>query len=581
VRLRSLILLAFACLLFAPGASAASAPQDLHAFLLGVNETPPAGRNYSRTPSFAWNRVTGANSYEFQISSSRNFSENGIVWERDDLVSPVTTVPVTLPWMTGSPYSFYARVRAVINGNATGWSDRHGFNVKSPAAPNTLSSGLNATPGLVRWTPVSGATAYQVTFLYDLATGEKKIIKTATTAADLREYYTLHNLFPTLSSPFWRVRAVREVDGPTLNRLPAVSYGPWSAYVTTVEPAFDYTAQITPLGAVSRSGTSDTLSTPPNPGPEAHELTPGFWWSGGRGVNGLGACSALILSLEVTCPLYHVYVYSDEDCVNRVHASDLVGSPAYAPRLTDPLKLPADPDGLNKMFTDGGGIVPDTYFMLGDGEEGKIFDGGGEKVFAAGTDPDLPAPTIETPPGKKADRRSGLWDNDWPEGNYYWTVVPAVPRITPDALVEYQDVDFGEDMCQANFFGAFGKTSAPAIERASGVPFASGLTASGQVHSASNNSPAFYGRIVVAWKPAAGANRYQVQWSRKANPFKAAGSAKTVSTSVLLNLPDGVWYYRVRGIDTSIPGTMQGMTWSDPQFVRALARKFTVLKRPR
>jgi hypothetical protein len=579
VPLRPLILLVLlACLVWAPGASAASAPTDLHSFQLGVNEATPAGRNYPRTPSFSWDRVSGANSYEFQLSTSKSFTENGIVWEKDDLVSPVTTVPVTLPWLTGSPYSFYARVRAVIRGNATPWSARYGFNLKSPAPPTSLSSGLNATPGLVRWTPVNGATAYEVTFLYDLATGQSKKIKTATTSADLREYYTLHNGFPAISGGVtWRVRAVREVDGPTQNHLPAASYGPWSAYTVTTEPAFDYTTQITPLGAVSRSGSSDTLSTPPNPGPDPHELTPGFWWSGGRGVNGLGACSPDITALEVTCPLYHVFVYSDEDCVNRVHVSDLIGSPGYAPRLTDPLKLPGDPLGLGLMFTDGGGVVPDTYLMLADGaDEGKVFDAGGDRLFAAGTDPDLPPPTIETPPGKKADRRSGLWDNDWPEGRYYWTVVPAVPRVTPDALVEYHDVDFGEDMCQAGLYGTFGKTSAPAIERASGVPYASGLTATGQVHSASNNTPAFFGRIVVSWKPAAGANRYQVQWSKKANPFKVVGTAKTVSTAALLNLPEGTWYYRVRGIDTTIPGTMQGMTWSDPQYVKALSRTFTV-----
>src|SRR3712207_8958062 len=47
-------------------------------------------------------------------------------------------------------------------------------------------------------------------------------------------------------------------------------------------------------------------------------------------------------------PLYHVYIYSDEDCVNRVHVSDLVGSPAYVPRLTGTPDLPDDKNKLGE-----------------------------------------------------------------------------------------------------------------------------------------------------------------------------------------------------------------------------------------
>ena len=87
---------------------------------------------------------------------------------------------------------------------------------------------------------------------------------------------------------------------------------------------------------------------------------------------------------------------------------------------------------------------------------------------------------------------------------------------------------------------------------------------------------------MIAWLPAPGAARYQVQWSKKANPFKAAGSATTPSTSVLVNPGAGVWYYRVRGVDKTLPTKMRGMTWTDPQYVKVLPKTFTVAKnRPR
>jgi hypothetical protein len=577
-RLAALVLCA---LVAAPAAQAAPAPpQNVRAFLLGSDETPAAGRTYARTPSFAWNKVAGTRSYDFELATSSRFTDNAVVWRTSGLTSPLTTVPITLPWTTGSPYSFYARVRARTVTGTTPWSSAYGFKLKAPAAPVSLSSGLNSTPGMIRWTPVDGATAYQVTFLYSLGTGEKKLIKTATTAADLREYYTLHNLFfSEIGSVIWRVRAVREVSGTTSNRIPAASYGPWSAYASTLDPPIS-NGPVTPLGAISRSRTSNITSGIPGPGPKAHELVPGFWWDGDTSLDGFGACPPDVVSRNVTCPLYHVYVFTDEDCVNRVHVSDLVGSPAYVPRLSDPLAYPSDPSKLSELYIPYDPIADEGpfYFMLADAaSEGGVFDAGGDEVFAAGTDPDLP-PLPDPGPGKKSDRRSGLWDNDWPNGHYYWTVVPAVPRITPEQTVEYHDVGFAEDMCQAGQVGTFGKESAPVVEKASGAPVASGMSTAGRVRSATTATPAFFGRIVVSWRPAPGATLYQVQWSRKADPFKAAGGMKTSSTAALLNLPTGVWYYRVRGLDQSIPGTLQGMTWSDPQYVKIVPRSFSVLR---
>jgi hypothetical protein len=560
-------------LVLAPTALAQAAPQNLHAFLLRATEPEDPTHTYPRTPSFAWDPVRGAVAYEFEVATSRTFAENAMVWETDQLKTPVAAIPLTLPWTTGAPNSLYARVRALLPGDeATAWSARYGFRLRAPGAPASLSTGPNPVPGMIRWTPVEGATAYEVSFLYDLAAGKVKKIKTATTAADLREFYSFHNNLAALEidDVYWRVRAVREVEGKALNNLPIVSYGPWSSEFTTYEPPLGV-GQVQPAAALSRSRASDIVSTASAVG-EPHELVPGFAWSGRLGLNGAGNCPSNVSALGVTCPLYHVYVYTDEDCVNRVHTSDVIGSPAYVPRLSRPLALPGDTTTL--------GQAGNVY--LDDAEdEGAVFDAGGEKVFAAGTHPSVPAdPEDEDlPEGTLPDRKSGLWDNDWPDSRYYWTVVPAIPYITPDGSVEYRDVEFSEAMCTAGRMGVFGKTSAPVVERANGVPFVSGLTSTGEVRGATSDRPSFFGRALVAWKPAPGATKYHVQWSRKAAPFRALGSVITPSTAALLNLPDGVWHYRVRGIDKTLPTLRRGMTWSDPQYLKIAPRVFVRVRR--
>jgi hypothetical protein len=558
-------------LVAAPVASAAR-PTNLHGFLLRSNEsvTPHV---FARTPSFAWSQVRGASRYEFQLSTSRRFADNAIVWEKDRLKAPLTTIPITLPWVTGhNGYSWFARARGFVNDRPTSWSASYGFDLRSPGAPVSLSNGANPRPGMVRWTPVEGATAYQVAFRYNRATGDTKLFKTATTAADLREYYTFHNdptYFDNNQGPegavYWRVRALREVTGDPKNDIPVVSYGPWSVENETIEPGITGGA-IDLLGAISRSRSS-SIVTGTNGGPDPHELSPGFWWNGN---DSRDPCPPAADALGVDCPLFHVYVYTDDDCVNRVHVSDLVGSPAYVPRLTGPLALPPSPAEL---------VVAATAFLgdAGEGEsEGKVFDAGGQSIYAAGTDPNLPEDPDEPPEGQARDRRSGLWDTDWPQSRYWWTVVAAVPHVNIDNQVEYRDVNFAEDHCQAGERMAFGKTSAVVVERASGVPYVSGLTSSGSVRPASSGQPSFFGRVVVAWRPAPGATQYEIQWSKTKNPWKRAGRIVTPSTAAQLNLQPGVWYFRVRGIDKSIPSLSQGMTWSDPQYLRIRPRTFVV-----
>ena len=93
-----------AALALAPAALASSAPQGLHAFQFKADEAEQPTHVFARTPAFAWNPVPGADHYEFQLSTSATFAENGIVWEDDAVMGPIMTLPLTLPWMTGAKY---------------------------------------------------------------------------------------------------------------------------------------------------------------------------------------------------------------------------------------------------------------------------------------------------------------------------------------------------------------------------------------------------------------------------------------------------------------------------------------------
>src|SRR5438105_11135765 len=125
--MRILILAAVAALVVTAGASSApaSGPTGLHGFLLRADE--PSSTDFHRTPSFAWNPVPGARKYQFQLSTSSTFRDNGILYSDSTLRTPVSAPTLTLPWITGSPHSLYARVRAVLDTETTRWSAPFGF----------------------------------------------------------------------------------------------------------------------------------------------------------------------------------------------------------------------------------------------------------------------------------------------------------------------------------------------------------------------------------------------------------------------------------------------------------------------
>jgi hypothetical protein len=627
VRLAAAAVLCLA--LAAPSAAAVrpvagAAPTGLKGFLLRADE--PVRTAFPRTPSFAWHPVSGAVRYEFQLSTSSVFRENGILFSEGNLTSPAVSVPLTLPWITGSPYSLYARVRAVLDRTITPWSKAFGFNLRWETLPKPLPS----YPGLLRWTPIEGAAAYQVWFV-DLP----KIVSVYSNVVDEREFYTFHQGTQWISTVRWRVRALRWVTNNSVNSLPVVSYGPWSPVYSSVNPPFSpgplkTTATISDV--VAKGRTSD----------DAHRLMPAFVFTGSQTAAGASA------------ELYRVYVFTDRDCVNPVFTGAVVGSPAYAPRPFGPLTLPRT---VASLVGARGSYLPD-------GDEGSQWTAdfraaktteleaeakpttalptaeGWTSTDKPGTGglPSAP-PAITIVPGTKLGAPVDLWDTDWPQGGYYWTVVP-VAAVQPAALstslalvtttgatqivvasavglaagdqiqigptgateqrivvavsgttvtlssgltsahgpgepvvrlsgnLEYRELELPQEICASGRVMRFGKTSEPTLTRAA-APFASGLSTNGRLVSASTTATRFYGTPHVAWTPALGASAYEVQWSKTRYPFRPEVDLRTgtrglltMGTSALLPLKPGTWWYHVRGVNFQLPTGAQQMSWS-------------------
>jgi hypothetical protein len=615
-----------------------AAPKGLHAFLLRADE--PRETEFNRTPAFAWNPVPGATSYEFQLSTSGAFRDNGVIYADRKLSGPVSAPSITLPWITGSPHSLYARVRAVTQSTTSPWSDAFGFDL----VPSDVPKPLPSYPGLLRWTPVDGASAYEV-WLIDV--GKKEVV--TSNVLDEREFYTLHQASLWTSTVRWRIRAIRwDVYNQRINGIPVSSYGAWSPVYSSTNPS-PQGGPIKLLGTVS-----DVFSNGSDKAP-AHRLMPAFLFTGNESLDGEAA------------ELYRIDVFTDKQCLNPVLIGSPTGAPAFAARPYGPLSMPSFPAALQASRSN---YLPDapahTQSKMDFGFDGSALTLS-EQAQAAKPTTDIPndpgddvttAGTTTTSGGTGGGGLTvsgdmgapvNLWDNDWPSAGYYWTVIPVTTFIpgqldtfvrAPGAKsgatilpvasitgfnvgdtitigsettvvtgigdgqlavgalttshsagelvertggnVQYVDMEMPQDACAAGRVARFGKSSEPALT-SSGDLFATGLSPSGRLTSALH-TPAFYGSPLVSWTPALGADAYQVQWSKTKYPFvpeKAPTGAKgfvTTGTSSVLPLTGrpGTYYYRIRGFDYSLPSGAQQMSWSDPAKVVVTTPKFRV-----
>ena len=504
-----------------------------------------------------------------------------------------------------------------------------------------------------RWSVVDGATSYHVWFP-DI----RKVVGTRTNAVDHREFYAFHQTTGFAGTVRWRVRAVRNLYGKIPTGLPSVTYGPWSTVYTTTNPALG-DGVVTP----ALSSADNTTST--NAATTQHELTPGFSFTGTQAAN------------TVRSELYRVYVFSDADCVNVIHRGSIVASPAYVPRTTGSLSMPGKTSEValarSRFLADlkKGQVEVDQYMN----DSAKVTSTESDKEPAKPADatpaatpgtttPATPTPPIGSDPANTPPENDlslprtpivtgapvDLWDSGWPNGRFYWTVVPvgfevAAPKSTSltsaaptgasafrvvsvdgfvigdlarvgtgstqetltvanvdpatltvttnpstyahgtgeiiaslASVLEYWDQELPQDVCASGRVQSFGKGSMPLVA-ASGSPFVSGLSPRGLLTTAAGSVPAFYGTPLAAWQPALGADQYQVQWSKTKYPWVKVGEKLTYATSALLPLGPGKWFYRVRGLNFSLPGTARAMSWSAPAGLTVSKPTFTVVKK--
>jgi hypothetical protein len=562
-----------------------AAPGSLHAFLPGF---PNGTTSFPRTPAFAWNPVRGAARYELVLSTDPAFSGNSIAWDDSTVNSPVAAVPISLPWITGTPHSLYARVRGIATNGAVGpWSRSFGFDMRW--MDNGIPAALDSPPGMVRWEPVDGATAYQVWFMNVDVTdgngdpsGASKIFMTATNVADEREYYTFHQpVTPDGQwTVVWRVRAVRTVYGALNNALPSVTYGPWSPAYVNHNPAMT-TGPFTGLDTIGEPAVSGH-----DPWKDGFRQTPGFVWSGDTGLFGPEQ-------------LYRVYIFSDQDCINPIFKGSIVGSPAYAPRLSGPLALPSDPIKFFKLdvpWVEDSGTTIDAPITPPDGPQSSFSVDNGPVQERESDAPATFTPALvgtSTSSGSSSGSSgtgtqpssltgfgapTGLWDTNWPVGRYYWTVVAAHYVFAGGATphVEYWDDEVPQDVCSGRY-GFFGMASQPAVtvNPSSRRPYAWGLS-NGRLRTATSKRPTFSGAPLVAWQPAEGATAYEVQVSKAAYPWRTYGNAYTFATSITLPLKPGKWFYRVRGINLTLPSGASTMAWSPKVGIVIAKPKFRI-----
>jgi hypothetical protein len=563
-----------AALVFAPSAVAhtltgptpyhapTSAPVGLHAFLLRPDEAPQ--RYYPRTPSFAWSPVGQGGTYDFELSTSRSFDESSVLFSYTKLAIPALAISHQLPWMTGLPYALWAHVRweSKDGKKVTPWSAPFGFNMRW--TDNDYPQQLGAPEGLIRWKPIEGATRYEV--LYPDLNGTKSF-QTTTNVADEREWFTFHDTLATSAwaAVHWRVRAIRYIDDKDLlrNGLPRASYGPWSKTFTSVNPPLS-------LGLLSPTDTvSDTWDKKGQPA-SPHELMPGFAWTPSAPViSDIGAFGS---------SLYRVYIFTDDHCVNVVFKGSVVGSPAFAPRTQGGVF------NLPQSLTELANWTGPPY-LVQRGVEGHSFDATGQLVQSN----ELPDAKRAADAGSGvADASVDLWDSGWPNGRYYWTVVPvtveAYGAFNPkdnSQPIEYHDTAVPQDSCEAGLGMSFGKVSQPVVTASGSLPWVSGLAPNGRVIASAAKVPTVYDSPLVAWEPAVGATTYDVQLSRQRYPWKTTWATSTAATSIVLPLGKssaGSWWYRVRGINPALPFGADAMTWSNPVRIRVTGDSFVVVK---
>jgi hypothetical protein len=204
---------------------------------------------------------------------------------------------------------------------------------------------------------------------------------------------------------------------------------------------------------------------------------PAFTFSGDSAIDGTKA------------ELFRVYVFTDRECLNRVYTSPVIGGPAYAPRPYGPLALPSSgtaiPNARGAYLSDG--KEPDNSFAF-DGEQLSSTESqtAASPTVAVPTDADSTAATT-TAAGPTQISVSGnlgapvdLWDTDWPQSGYYWTVVAVSAEEPANLRTTTSDISkLGASAIAVSSSAGFGTGDVVQIGNASNQETATVIAAGG------------------------------------------------------------------------------------------------------
>ena len=232
--------------------------------------------SFSRTPSFAWNPVPGALSYEFQLSLSDTFRDNSIVYADPNAAdagrgaADHAAVDHRLPARAlRARARDHARRRDAVERELR---LRHGAAGAADAARRAIPACSAGRRSRARTATRSGSST---------RTSSRS---STTNSLDEREFYTFHQTAAWTGTVRWRIRALRidatgGADASTGFRR--CTYGAWSPIYTR------RTRRVTG-GPITLVGTvSDVFSNGATNSP-AHKLTPAFLWTGNQTIDGTG-----------------------------------------------------------------------------------------------------------------------------------------------------------------------------------------------------------------------------------------------------------------------------------------------------
>jgi hypothetical protein len=578
--------------------------------------------------------------YQFQLSTSSSFRESGLLYTAANLTTPVAAPRLTLPWITGNPHALFARVRAIKRSSSTPWSTAYGFDMEPSSAPKPLPSEpglLRWTPiegadmyqvwlidinnptskmemsltnvlderdfytlhrsaswtGSIRWRiralRMDTDPSARKNGLPAVAYGPWSPVYSSTNPAYKTGPLTLGDTVSDViangsdSSPAHRLMPGFTFSGDTtldgtkaelfrvyvftdrqcLNRVytsaiiggPAYAPRPYGPLALPSNPTALPAARSSYLrdgsepdsfsfdGLPMKTNESEPSATPTTAVPADSDST--------STTSAPAGPTQLTFSGDLGAPVD----LWDTDWPSGGYYWTVVGVAAISPgAITTATESLSAVGSVSTTAVDGGGFSTGDTVLIGNA---------GNQESA----------TIVTVSGANIGFASPL---KFAHG-------PGEPIVRTGGNLQYDDLELPQDVCAAGRVKRFGKDSEPSLT-AAGELFASGLSPSGKL-TAGKSSAAFYGNPLVAWTPALGASAYEVQWSKTRYPFtpqpnpqnQGALGTMTLGTSVVLPLPAGTWWYRVRGFNINLPTGAQQMSWSDPSRIVVAKPKFTVV----